>query len=49
MEKNDVLEFLEARLAVYKETEPQAFNLHAAYQNVINDLLNEEDEEDEEL
>lgn len=40
--KNEVIEFLENKLAEYKQSDPETFNLLGAYEYVINDLLNEE-------
>ncbi len=42
MSTNEIIEFLESRLAKYKEDEPYAHNTFAAYEYVINDLLNED-------
>lgn len=42
MEKEEVREFLENKLAEYKKKEPQAWNLHQNYQYVIDDLYNED-------
>lgn len=41
MKKEEVIEFLEKRLAKLKKDEPGAFNAIARYEGVINDLLNE--------
>lgn len=40
--KEEILELLEKRLSEYKKKEPYAVNIHAAYEAVINDLLNDE-------
>lgn len=42
MDRDEVVKFLENKLADYKEKEPQAFNLIANYEYVINDLMMEE-------
>lgn len=41
-DKNEVIKFLEDRLAIHKEKDPQAWNLHQNYEGVINDLMMEE-------
>lgn len=42
MEKEDVIAFLENKVAGIREDEPTAVNAIAAYDYVINDLLNED-------
>lgn len=42
MNKEEIVEFLEERLAKYKKEEPYAVNIHMAYETVINDILMEE-------
>ncbi len=42
MDKDQVVEFLEERLAKIKQESPGAFNTIAAYDQVINDVMSED-------